>query len=732
MKHMFLSAVMLGGVLWTASIAADTSPPADLNGREVVVRLYDDWRYIGAHFETIVLKTTGQQCRLDINDANRSQSVVVIPEDQHDMTIRDVLGNCVYTEPYRKGLRLDLARCGGNQRSRRWTFNDAMDNPIPSADTQIFLANFDDPNLIFRSVRLDESGRLQAPVSLGSRNHFRIVVSHPDYGTAVVVPNPFKQQRVFRLPLINADAAPVERTIWGTVTDPNGNPVPAALIDYGTVITPGKRSINASTHHKVVTDGQGSFVICFPVEDHVVIPPGSRVKLSVKAPREFDLLNYRGPVEPNRETTVVLKQGEYLREFVFKDENGPITDPDKLWYVGLDIRCTDRKWITITDTLYHYGWKDGKRLPLGTYKAYMFCGEKTYYFRPQEITAMSPKRLVFELMQPDEVLYQGQVVHGITGEPMPGAFVLATNKFLGGMAAITPEQWNSMHRICHRPSVNEPPLGPLRKICQFEKAIRTDQQGRFEVIVKSLQKHFKFVALEEDYLPVAFEKRHVEVDGNNVALVPTLRLYPAAKVAVTLTIDESRAEIFSKWQIGATGAPEWLADFGRYRKKSGIEFVQGRELARDIPQPIHVLAGVPVQIEFRARQRKGPRPCPITFEAFNALQGETIDLGKCAFEREIPIYVDLIDSVGEPLAGVQISHLDFRGLSLNQMRVTDPNGTARFMVPPYYEGRFAIADPGKSRKSAAHFVTYETNGPEDANTVYTIQLSDKMLEALFK
>jgi hypothetical protein len=45
--------------------------------------------------------------------------------------------------------------------------------------------------------------------------------------------------------------------------------------------------------------------------------------------------------------------------------------------------------------------------------------------------------------------------------------------------------------------------------------------------------------------------------------------------------------------------------------------------------------------------------------------------------------------------------------------------------------QFAIACPGKNRKSAAHFVTYETNGPEDANTVYTIQLSDKMLQSLF-
>jgi hypothetical protein len=38
MKHMSLLAVMLGGVLWTVSLAAYTAAPLDLDGRELVER----------------------------------------------------------------------------------------------------------------------------------------------------------------------------------------------------------------------------------------------------------------------------------------------------------------------------------------------------------------------------------------------------------------------------------------------------------------------------------------------------------------------------------------------------------------------------------------------------------------------------------------------------------------------------------------------------------------------
>jgi len=62
----------------------------------------------------------------------------------------------------------------------------------------------------------------------------------------------------------------------------------------------------------------------------------------------------------------------------------------------------------------------------------------------------------------------------------------------------------------------------------------------------------------------------------------------------------------------------------------------------------------------------------------------------------------------------------------------DANGIAKFMVPPYYKARFSVGYRDKHNKYISESITYETNGPQDANNIFTLQISDELLYQIFK
>lgn len=749
MKHIFTFSLLVAIVFSSVPVVAKEVPiltdvfgspdgptrqkVEDLDGRDVVVRLYNDWKYTSAKFEKVTLTITGRSANLGAYDTNDAAVVVIIADDQYDAVIEKLLGNYVYKRPYSKALQFSLPSVE-MLKGDWWTFNDALGNPITNADVKIFLANYDDPNLIFRRTSLDDRGQLEAPISSDRTTLFRLVISHPDYGIAIVVPNPYRQRKIFNLPLVTIGIEASEQSIWGTVVESQGNPVPNVLIESNTVMTPAGRLITSSAGccRKVLTDEKGRFRFHLPVEDYMLIPPNSKYDVFVKAPKQIDLLNHRGRVLSGRETTIVLEQGQYLRTFVFEDANGPITDPDKLWYTGIDIKCLDGRYITITDTLYGRGWKNGKRLPLGTYYGRMIHAGKTFYFEPIEITADSPQQLVFKPKLPDTILYQGQVVHGITGEPMPGAFIIATERLLTGLGSITPQQWRLMRRLAAQPLADDPALKPLRKICNFEKLIRTDQQGRFRIAIRTLEKHFKLVGLEQDYLATTMEIRHVKLDENNLGQVPAMRIYPGAKVIIEPYSEENITEMYTKWCIVGKGGPDWLSDFQSYQFEPGVLVVGGTPMKKNEPQVVQVPAGVDIQIRFAAKGYRR-RWCPIFTGTINVKQGQTLDLGCLTIEPEVPIHVQVIDSTGNPIIGIAVAHMDVTGRDIVVLPpVTDANGIAKFMVPPYYKARFSVGYRDKHNKYISESITYETNGPQDANSIFTLQVSDKMLYQLFK
>ncbi|GAH85286.1 unnamed protein product [marine sediment metagenome] len=190
--------------------------------------------------------------------------------------------------------------------------------------------------------------------------------------------------------------------------------------------------------------------------------------------------------------------------------------------------------------------------------------------------------------------------------------------------------------------------------------------------------------------------------------------------------------MYTKWCIVGKGGPDWLSDFQSYQFEPGVLVVGGTPMKKNEPQVVQVPAGVDIQIRFAAKGYRR-RWCPIFTGTINVKQGQTFDLGRLTIEPEVPIHVQVIDSTGNPIIGIAVAHMDVTGRDIVVLPpVTDANGIAKFMVPPYYKARFSVGYRDKHNKYISESITYETNGPQDANSIFTLQISDEMLYQLFK
>lgn len=628
------------------------------------------------------------------------------------------------------------------------TFVDAIGEPIPHAKIQIFRTNKEGEEVLAKETSLDERGNLKKrPVNPDQRT---FVVSHRDYGIAQAAKHYEGQgfdNFVYYVPLVRRDSEDYNYSIRGVVLDPNNRPVAGAKITCWSATTPsGVKLRGPSATHAVRTSEEGRFAMHLPIVPSAkvyVIPLRSIYKVKIDPPKGLGLIPYRGRITSGQDSAIVLDSADYFRTFVFEDANGPITDLEKLKVIHVCVRLANNMpWY-----IRYPEWKDGTLLPLGTFEAGMYSERTIPFeileFEPIEVTAESPEQLVFKAGQKasdKDMFYIGQVVSGITGEPMPGAFVAAANYANGDFSLITPEQWQKLHELEPRSSVNEAAPEPLRKIRPFKHIARTDIAGRFEMTINTSQPFEYITAFEQDYLAVKYDTEREKIftpDENNVIRLPIIRLYPAAKVIIEpyVDINEPIHEILTAWKLGENNHLGWFDDFCRYYQ-SAAQFIVNYHFRPQETNSMHIPAGMDIQIRIfvvQPRRYGGMFWCPILTDTIRARQGETVDLGRITLEQEMPIFVQVVDSDGNPIEGVGVTHYGpDRKHYHDQKHLTDPEGIAEFYVPPYYKGRFVVGYRDENKKDVTESITYETNGLEDANSVFTLRVPDEMLYRLFK
>jgi hypothetical protein len=511
-----------------------------LDGRQVVMRVYNNWQVEPEAYELVRASLTGLMLSFDpvksaFMQVNESAVIVVIGQDQQDKAVRALLADVVFTQVYKKRKSLFLWPPFLQDPGQKWwVFNDALGVPIPEASVKIRILDCNHGAWIsLGKVTLDEKGRLKRLKRINPLSKFIFIVSHPDYGTARVeakyCPSLDNPPTTYVVHLVPLDSEAINRSIWGFVTDRQGNPVSGAEITCHQLMVPsGKRiQLYRGSISKALTDQQGWFAMYVPVEQDgklvsSLVPPMVRYSLTVMPPKFLNLRQYNGDFIAGKQATITLnamKGDEYFHTFAFEYPKGAITNLEELKKITIALYRDQRKWLSLK----YDDWKDGSYLPSGILRASTPRWGYPFSFEPIEMTADSPEGLVFGTAK--KIIYKGKVVNGITDEPMPSVLVLNNDSYSRkAPSSLKPEQWEQLRTQ----AAEDLAAGPSdKKLYDYKNRVTlTDVNGCYQVLFMPgfNTRLGSFTALEEGFVAESIYVGYLKPNANGIVEVPTIKL----------------------------------------------------------------------------------------------------------------------------------------------------------------------------------------------------------------
>ena len=671
---------------------AGTEEPTGLQDKEVVARIYLNWRRKPADFERVILKIEGSSVHFGSLKADNSAVVVLCAADQVDQDIAKVLRHFVYSHTYTDKLKFtfpDLISPLGRQRST--IVRDAVGIPVEGAEVLISLWRFESAEIVFGEKYTGDGGVLKLPTVVGDIDQVRFRISHPKYGTA-------RADRWWPglgdviLPVVARNTDAWESAIWGFVFDPNNKPVVEATIECKHVGTLGEGGVDSLHGHvyRVITDNNGFFNFYLPNKKArddrgQFIPLGSEYDVRIVAPEHLGFAPHTQWVTSGEESKITIGLDQYPHRFLFEGADGPINKAEQLAKIEIDVILPNEKRLLLTyDDLTRR-----RTFPIGTYQARLKKEIGSYYkFRSIVVDQNSPCELVFKLKS--EVTAFGRVVHGITGEPMANAFV--TGKKVGGA-----------------------------QIHESETVMHTDVNGQFAIKYQP-GSVYNFVASQEGYMSAeSMTAQYLQVNANGRVNVPTLRLFPAAEAVVRVTADAKHVAVWPRYLINANDKGE-LAE---------VTFPKGHRGYINInkPQKFYIPVGVRFRVKFDPVYDR--RWCPyVVDKVFMVEQSEVIDLGTIRLQRSIEIRVKIVDSAGEIVEGVPIRMTCDKYSTVPHN--SDEKGYVRFHVPPNSQGRVWVDVSSAERGIAKSEISFTVgSGSEKEEREFELVVPEAVLEKLF-
>ncbi|MHC4085744.1 MAG: hypothetical protein ACYSU3_12115 [Planctomycetota bacterium] len=676
-----------------------------------------------------------------------------------------------------------------DKRGKVWIFRDGAGNPLSFATGVVYVRRVgSNERRRCASFVLDDQGTYRRLYWSDKNASYYIILEHPDYGVhSLPVPsNPGGHE--FRIPMVLPGTEAYKRSIRGYILDDANNPINGVLLRTKYVHPPGGKTIYVTG--TVRTNELGWFHL-YPLvhpsskpDIGELIPSNTCYSTRIEPPSELGLAPTMMCLSNNSDLVIRMKEPGYFHTIRFKDADGWITDKNRLIRFHLDVSK-----LGMNDIRFEYGeYEKGRNFPLGTYTIDNWL--RDCEFEHIDVTKESPEELVFKTKNDFySVTYSGRVVHGVTGRPMPGAFVVAASGVdivnTKNFSHFTREQWDRLHTLPESFSVNgkileqmsrpisfknhvpilpdvndypkiEAALFPVGDMYGLKKGVRTDINGRFEIKFDRKEKFYSFVVFEEGYLGIEELKQFLKPGLKGRVQVPTIPLFPAAKVIVEPNVAKGRGSMVPQWIIDFNDCPEWVnrtyvpvlredslssdesiytelikleEDPNRIRTISelGGAFTYCRRVERNKPQTIHVPAGVRLKVQVRPLQDLKNVWVPFTYPQTVSLeQGETLDLGKCEIKRSMMVVVKVVDSAGNPVEGVPVENPIEEWLG---PKSTDSSGIVRFYVYPHSEGEFSI----KCRKhNLWEYVSYEVGGKEDSGREFLLLISDELISHFVK
>lgn len=676
------------------------------------------------------------------------------------------------------------------QKRKRWTFKDGADNPLSLATGEVFQRiEGSSEGRRCASFVLDESGQCRWLYASSKKASYYIILRHPDYGAHRLTVPSSSQEHVFHIQVVLEGTEAYERSIRGFVLNDANTPLSGVSIRAKAIYPPGGQTVYAAGF--VRTDEFGWFHLYplvypnYKTKIGKLIPPNSCCLVRIEAPKELLLAPAMVCISNDGEQVIQMKDPGYFHTIAFEDGDGRITNRDRLIRFHLQINRSG-----IREIEFEYGeFKNGRLFSLGTYTIDNWA--RDCEFEPIEVTAESPEQLVFKsnYKRGDIVTYSGKVVHGITREPMEGAFVVAIDGVLAThdeyFSRFTWEEWDRLHSLPWEFSANrktldklvktsfkngawvfpsvegfpevEAALRPVHKMFMVKKGVRTDGEGIFAMAFRKDEKFSELLFFEEDYLCVTERRLYQESDSKGNFRIRAVPLFPAAKVIVEPHIVNGNTRIIPQWIFDANDCPEWVErryerawkeddalldesfDIGFEKEPNRVRtitelgygrsgaFTYCRDLARNKPRTIPVPAGVNLKVQVRPLQDMKNKWVPFTYpQTIKLEQGETLDLGRCEIRRSIHVFVKVVDSAGNPLEGIPV---DNPIEEWKGAQSTNSYGMTRFNVYPHSKGEFSV----RCRKhNVREAIPYKIGGEEDAGREFTMVISDKMLKHFSK
>lgn len=625
---------------------------------------------------------------------------------------------------------------GGVAKNRYTIFVDALGQPIGNATVKYFYVNEFGEEVPSGVVQLAADGTPKIPLPGGYR--FKpVVLKHPDYGTGEVVRHYYGQQPkeiVYITPLVRRGSPEASRSIRGFVLNDANQPVPGVSMTCSSAEGPGGLHFSAIRAVTAITDEHGWFQMYLPLNPRTVaheMPPACRYRVAVKPPIQSLLVPDVLDISNDKQATIVMESDLPARKLIFEDANGPITDPKKLKGIHMWLRLPGSR----RNMYFKYGeLKQERKLPLGVFEPWMSYKIRDYRFNTMKVTEESPHELHFVLERPKtpvSIVLTGKVVNGRTDRPAGDVFVIWADSTEQDLSAITGDQWDRIHELGPAPSLEKPALKPVRLIRPFNAFARTKENGRFEMTANTSHLRDFVIAIEKDYVCIPHYLNRDELKKlkePTTVNVGTLKLYPSATVLIKPLIEQPPVRIRTTWKIQTDNSHGFSKNLNdEYR--SARQFLVNHHLLPNKVNTMHIPAGVDVQIRLDVLTNltwdMGQWE-PLLTRPINAAHGQRINLGGLEFTPKMAIYVEVLDPNGKAVEGVSVEN--WTGPHDCRTFLTDIEGIAEFMVASRQQGEFAVRCHD-SRLSQT--VAYKVSGPADANNVYTVKLSEEMMQALF-
>lgn len=660
---------------------------------------------------------------------------------------------------------------------QKWcAFVDALGRPMAGATVEVVRSPTWESRQPGKSslppVRLDEAGRLRPPPENPMLQLCCFLVHDPNYGTAIVEPRtrmlgkPDEPLDLCAVPLVPAATQEDERSIWGTVVDSDGVPIPEAVLQCAEVRILGGGSLRVwcpgpptmIRFAKVLTDAQGRFSMHLPLgnDDGALgrsVPPGATYEVTIDSATGVKLQRLHAQLVAGREHTIVVERkpegpAAFTGTLVFEDERGPVTSVEKLRQVTLSIQRQTGAGRSEGTTFGPGGWLEKTELEFGTYSATAEWDGRLYVFESVVVTPRSPETIVFT---PKEItaaqsVYRGRVVNGATGSPIGGALVLLRPE---PGAFYEPDEKAAKRIYYLGPETDANDLIEIFKSDPQWPVTWTDRVGRFEMSLSGMQSRPPFVtllAIKRDFLGAELQLsaipsqadpfgqrrlREFEMDSQGRVLLPEMKLFPAGTVTVEPSVSDGEKDVQFYYRTAPDDPTTWLKDLWATPKASqGMSVFRKSRLPTNESQKVYVPAGVTLTLVL---QRIGGQFSPVVIEPVYLRQGEVLDLGRVEFSPAMQVVVKVLDSAGKPLEGITLrcrtDGIGYTGLGF----VTDPEGRALVNAPQNSRGQFVVEYPDRESMTVVREGTpYEVRGSEDEGREFVLVLSDEFLGQLRK